>query len=387
MAENPKLSELVSIGQESAGLALFDILQVAQAQTDFPVVVIGRIDGDSYVIEAIADLTRSAVRPGAAFELGLRFDKDIAALRCPVAVPDATGDDHFAKRARRSNIGAFLGVPIIFSDGTLFGSLSGYSSDARPITKESTQLFKTLARAASRELERSEALSSVTLPGADPRVRLTGIAAAAADSWRDLEEGERESLAASVELLASVFAGAVGAVLGDEAAAADDEPTEQLENEWPANFDEIVARAPSLLPNLPGPRVRVECSTDALVDLESRVLERILANMLLNAWRSAPPNTRMSVTGTRHARHVELAVEDQSGLGSDESQPRRLHPAGGGRIGLPIVKSLVENAGGSVRQETTDEGRRYVVKLPVLRSVGDPEQIASVTPLKRPPTG
>lgn len=381
MAENPRLSELVSIGFESTGLALFDILQVAQAQTSFPVVVIAKIEDDSFQVEAVADLTRSGLRPGTSFELSTRFDADVAALRSPVSVPDAAADEHFSDRARRSNIGAYLGVPITFGDGSLFGTLSASDSSPRPIGREEVQLFKTLARAAAREMERSNNLESLTLPGSKVAEKLTGLGIATGEAWAELPEDRKKELAEAVDSLAATFAGAVTTTHIDEEPLEEVEPSN--ETDWPANLDLLVRRAPSLLPNLPGPRVKVTTETDALIDLEGRVLERILANLMLNAWRSAPPNTKMTVTGTRHGEWVELAVEDQSGLHAEESKPRRLHPAGGGRIGIPIVKSLVEEVGGSVRQEATDEGRRYVVKLPVLRGVNDPEPIASVTQLRR----
>lgn len=382
LAGNAKLAELVSIGYESTGLALFDLLQVAQAQTSFPLLVMGRVDDDSYIIEAVAGLSHSGLRPGTTVDLASRFDTDVVALRAPVSVPDALADEHFAERARRSNVGAYLGVPIMFDDGRLFGTLGGYDSSPRAISKSDIQLFKALARAAAREIEKATGIESLTLPRPFPWQQLAGISAALLELWKELDNDARARIQDAIGHLAEIF----GDVLAEpvtEKCAVSEEKNESDENYWPAEVDRVVARAPALLPNLPGPRVRAFSQSGVLVDMESRTLERILANLMLNAWRSAPPNTRITINALRHGDWVEIAVEDQSGLHEEESHPRRLHPAGKGRIGLPIARSLAENAGGSVEQSSTEDGRRYTVRLPVLRGIGDSESIATITPLKR----
>lgn len=381
LAENPKLAELVSIGYESTGLALFDLLQVAQSQTSFPLVVMGRVDGESFVVEAVAGMSQSGLRPGTTVDLATRFDADVVALRSPVVVPDAPADEHFAERARRSNVGAYLGVPIMFGDGRLFGTLSGFDPNPRPIDKADTQLFKTLARAAAKEFETTANLESLVLPDSSPAQRLSGLSTAIAEVWNDLDEQHREAIAEAADSLLAQFAGSVAGPA--ERGADDDLADEPEENTWPAEVDRILSRAPELLPNLPGPRIKVLGNTDVLLDMESRILERIVANLLLNAWKSAPPNTRMTIGGIRHGEWVEISVEDQSGLRAEESRPRQLHPAGRGRIGLPVATSLVEQAGGTLRQEATEQGRRYTARLPVFRGKGDPEPIAPVTPLHR----
>ncbi|RIK10957.1 MAG: hypothetical protein DCC49_01755 [Acidobacteria bacterium] len=381
LAENPKLAELVSIGYESTGLALFDLLQVAQSQMSYPLVIMGRLDEDSLVVEAVAGMSQSGLRPGTAVDLASRFEADVVALRSPVSVPDALSDDHFADRGRRSNVGAYIGVPIMFADGRLFGTLGAYDPNPRAIPKSDIQLMKALARAAAHEIEKTTNIESLTLPGSAPWQKLAGLASALVEIWSDLDESKRNAFSAEIENLADKFGETIAEPVA-RGAEPDQEPSASLpeENVWPAELDRVIARAPELLPNLPGPRVRIEGDTGVLVDMESRILERIVANLMLNAWRSAPPNTRMTLRAIRHGAWVEFSVEDQSGLSADESRPRRLHPAGRGRIGLPIVMTLVEEAGGSVQQEATEEGRRYTVRLPVLRGVDEP--IASVTPLR-----
>lgn len=383
LAENPKLAELVSIGYESTGLALFDLLQVAQSQTSYPLVIMGRIDGESLIVEAVAGMSQSGLRPGTTVDIATRFEADVVALRSPVSVPDAISDEHFADRARRSNVGAYLGVPIMFADGRLFGTLGAYDPNPRAIPKSDVQLLKALARAAAHEIEKAASIESLTLPGSAPWQKLAGLAAALAETWGDLDEPRRNSLASEIEELASKFGDAIAEPIARGADTDQDAEAEvPEENVWPAELDRVISRAPELLPNLPGPRLRIEGNTRVLIDMESRILERIVANLMLNAWRSAPPNTRMTLHAIRHGAWVEFSVEDQSGLNADESRPRRLHPAGRSRIGLPIVMTLVEEAGGSVQQEATEEGRRYTVRLPVLRGTDEPEPVASVTPLR-----
>lgn len=383
LAENPMLAELVSIGYESTGLALFDLLQVAQSQMSYPLVILGRVDGESLIVEAVAGMSQSGLRPGTRVDIATRFEADVVALRSPVSVPDALSDEHFADRARRSNVGAYIGVPIMFADGRLFGTLGAYDPNPRAIPKSDIQLLKALARAASHEIEKAANIESLTLPGSAPWQKLAGLSSALVEIWGDLDESRRKSLVAEIEQLVCKFGEAIAEPIPG-GAESDNEVTAGIseENVWPAELDKVIARAPGLLPNLPGPRLRIKGTTGVLIDMESRTLERIIANLMLNAWRSAPPNTRMTLNAIRQGAWVEFSVEDQSGLNTDENRPRRLHPAGRGRIGLPIVITLVEEAGGTVQQEATEEGRRYTVRLPVLRGIDEPEPVASVTPLR-----
>lgn len=375
-----RLAEFVSAGIEGTAVAVFDLLQVAQAQTDLPLVIIAKVSDQSLTIEGMADASGSGLKPGDTFDLADRLAADVAALRSPACVEDTRRDPHFVERASRWQAGAYLGVPIIFSDGTLYGVLEGSDPGPRPFTKAEVQLFKVLARGAANELERKRNLESVLEPDAPPWQRLAGIRIAFAIAATELSEEEALRLRGALREAAEQLTNQVSTAV-DALARADTAPPGPGEEDWPANVDAVLARAPFLLPSVSGPRIRTHSNTGVMVDIETPVLERILAHLLIDAWRSSPPNSRLSVTGVRRGESVEIAVEDQSGLVPEELSPRVLHPSRGARLGAAAVEGLVADAGGSLRVVPAEDGRRFVLDFPVLRAVSDSAPIATVTAL------
>lgn len=119
-------------------------------------------------------------------------------------------------------------------------------------------------------------------------------------------------------------------------------------------------------------------STIGAVRGDSNRLQQALWNLLTNAIKFTPAGGRVHVVLERVNSHVEISVED-SGIGisqeflpfifdrfrqADASTTRRY---GGLGLGLSIVKSLIEQHGGSVRVKSRGEnlGSTFIVSLPV----------------------
>ncbi len=108
-------------------------------------------------------------------------------------------------------------------------------------------------------------------------------------------------------------------------------------------------------------------------------LNRIVANLLLNAIRHTPSDGTVTVTGGRDAAGGWLAVTDACGgipepdlprvfdvafRGETARTPRGSNGSGGG-LGLAIVRGLVDAHHGEVAVSNVADGCRFLVRLPV----------------------
>lgn len=123
--------------------------------------------------------------------------------------------------------------------------------------------------------------------------------------------------------------------------------------------------------------VRVEVDDDVEVALPEPELASVLGNLIANV--EVYGATPVSVIVRRRGDEVDLAVTDAGPGVPPEFRPRLFEPlaqasdglqrtAKGLGFGLPLVRALVEGAGGTVRHEAPPEGgARFVVTLPAAR--------------------
>ena len=119
----------------------------------------------------------------------------------------------------------------------------------------------------------------------------------------------------------------------------------------------------------------------ALVD--PRALRQVVVNLLDNALKYGPPEQTVRVELERDGAAARLTVADE-GPGVPVADRRRLFDpfvrlaapgatGGGSGIGLSVVRSLVEQHGGSVVVEGADGGgARFVVTLPLAAAAAEP---------------
>lgn len=109
-----------------------------------------------------------------------------------------------------------------------------------------------------------------------------------------------------------------------------------------------------------------------LVDVDHVLVAQVLANLLDNASRHAPPGTPVEVGGRVRGDQLEVAVSDQ-GPGVSAADRLRIFQMfdsrdGGGRagLGLAIAKAFVEAHGGRLRiEDASPHGARLVFDLPL----------------------
>jgi two-component system sensor histidine kinase KdpD len=135
-------------------------------------------------------------------------------------------------------------------------------------------------------------------------------------------------------------------------------------------LDDVVARTLEYVD--PQARILVDVPADLpAVHADAGLLERALANVLENALRYAPPDTKVEVVGRMAADGVALRIVDR-GPGIEASQTETVFrpfqraddvPSAGAGVGLglAIARGFTEAMGGSVAVEPTPGGGATVV--------------------------
>ena len=147
----------------------------------------------------------------------------------------------------------------------------------------------------------------------------------------------------------------------------------------PVGLDDVVSRA---LDHVAG-----EANVDLDVPAElpevladGDLLERVVANLIQNALRYAPPHSQVRIAGSTHAGRVQLRVIDH-GPGIAEADREKVfapfqrlgdtpHDGEGVGLGLAIARGLAEAMGGTVTiDDTPGGGTTLVVELPIATRV------------------
>jgi two-component system sensor histidine kinase KdpD len=138
------------------------------------------------------------------------------------------------------------------------------------------------------------------------------------------------------------------------------------------SLDEIVPRATE---GVPRERIRIDVpETLPLVNTDPGLVERVVANVVENALRYAPPGVPVVVSASDFGHAVELRVVDRGPGVPDEAKARMFEafqrlgdsPAGDGvGLGLAVARGFVEAVGGTLSaDDTPGGGLTMVIALP-----------------------
>jgi len=129
----------------------------------------------------------------------------------------------------------------------------------------------------------------------------------------------------------------------------------------------------------PGDQIHVDLPVEPVrIHGDADRMQQVLANLLDNARKNAPPDTTIQVTLERVDGHARLVVEDEGG-GVDLDQVERIFDkfvrgrdgsVTGTGLGLYISRRIVEEHGGRIWAESAPgQHTRFVVELPSHESI------------------
>ncbi len=132
-----------------------------------------------------------------------------------------------------------------------------------------------------------------------------------------------------------------------------------------------------------GLRLEAEIQDDLQVLGDASALERVVFNLLNNAYKYAPPGSAVELCARAQGERVRVRVRDSGPGIPKEHQPylfdrfyrsdeARTRQDGGAGLGLAICKRIVDAHGGDIRVESEPgKGATFVIDLPL--SGGNPE--------------
>jgi signal transduction histidine kinase len=142
-----------------------------------------------------------------------------------------------------------------------------------------------------------------------------------------------------------------------------------------ASVAETVQRAMQSVrrhPRHQGTLIEVHCSGQSLAWFDARKLERALYNLLLNACEAAPSSEgRVVVTVERNGSAVTIAISDNGPGIPEPIRDKLFHPfvsfgkQNGTGLGLTVVQKIVQDHGGQILLERTEDARTvFRITLP-----------------------
>jgi len=315
------------------------------------------------------------VEQGVRVPLGHGFAGRVASERHPIILEDVDTADIWNPILRQKEIKSLLGVPLLVR-GEAIGVLHVGSLVHRTFQPDDIELLQFVAERVAIAIERAQLheqtvlldqlkLNFVAVASHELRTPATAVYGALATMRaRELDDSQRD------ELLEMAY-----------------EQSDRLRRllEQLLDLSRLDARAikvdprPLVLHNvlgkiaeeaLPeGVTVELDVEPDVAVVADPLVLDRVLSNLLINAWRyGAPP---IVVHAEQKDRHLRIGIED-AGPGVPEELRAHLfdrftrgEQTAGSGLGLAIALAYARAHGGDLVHEEREGGSRFVLVVPL----------------------
>jgi two-component system sensor histidine kinase MtrB len=315
--------------------------------------------------------------------VGEGFAGRIAAEQRPLVIDDVDHGDVLNPILRENGIKSLLGVPLVVRDDVI-GVLHVGTLAPRLFTDGDVELLQLTAERAAMGVER--ALVHEELMRLD-RVRHTFVSIASHElrtptaavlgaaltlAGRELTPDQERQLKRVLAEQAQRLADLLEQLLDLSRLEAQAVEIRPIRVRLREHIDAIVATV------APGrsDQIAIEAPPDLVVEADPVALERVMANLVVNALRHGKPPIRISAA--QNDRHLRLTVEDHGdGVPDDvrsrlfEQFARSASAAGtqGTGLGLAIAKSYAQAHGGDLIFDSGfGDGARFQLVLPIAPS-------------------
>jgi putative nucleotidyltransferase with HDIG domain len=158
--ERTKATEQAGMTSERTAETVERVLAAAKETLGMDVAFVAEFDEERLVFRAFGgDAESFGWEEGASVPLEDTYCRRLVEGRLPSVVPDTRGDERVKNlgMTREAGIGAYVGVPLRFSDGRLYGTLAALSHSPDPSLEErDTRLMWALGGVVAEQLEHEE---------------------------------------------------------------------------------------------------------------------------------------------------------------------------------------------------------------------------------------
>jgi signal transduction histidine kinase len=392
-----ELSGLARLELDDPAETIESTLDAAREGLDMDIAYLARFTDDEQVFQALAgDSASFELREGEAMPLGDSYCQRMVDGRIGSVVAETAAEPEVANLAltERAGIGAYVGVPVRFSDGRLYGTFCCLSHAPDPeIGERELRFMRMLARIVAGELERQELRREaerlkddfVALVSHELRTPLTAIIAnldVLEDETAGLSEEGRRFLGV-VDRNARRLLRLVGDLLFVAQVEAGKLGLDEGEVDLEAVARESVeAAAPRALDG--GVELMLEAEPVPVVRGDRDRLGQALDNLVSNAIKFTPHGGTVVVRLARDGDRAVLEVSD-TGIGISEADMQQLFQRffrtqratsaaiPGVGLGLTIAQAIVHGHEGQISVHSLDgEGTTFRIELPLHRTAGVP---------------
>ena len=158
--EHSSRTDVAVLGELAAGASVESAVAAVRSFLDMEVAYATRMDETIQHLETVdGDAASFGLHQGLEIPVGDTYCHRVLAGRLPNLIQDVRGDDRAASLAitEKADVGAFVSVPLTFSDGRRYGTLCAGAHDARPgLGYRDLQFLRVFARVVADQLEREE---------------------------------------------------------------------------------------------------------------------------------------------------------------------------------------------------------------------------------------
>lgn len=328
-----------------SGPHIADLIREAREALGMPIAFVSRfLDGRRF-IEAVDATCPVPFSPGDSHAAEDTYCQRIVDGVLPQAIPDSAANPAAAALPMTAEleIGSYVGVPIMLSDGSVYGTLCAYSDEARPVDERDSAILSLVARSIARHLS-SEVVEYAKHAGI--RERLADV----------IDNG----------LLRSVYQPIVDASTGSAVSV---EALTRFDGDFGLRPDEWFADAALVGEAAVLEVAAIRCAVDGLgslpehVALSINVSAAVVLDPMFAEWLAAAPVARLILELTEHE-----AVSDYPALNAALSEARvrglrlAVDDAGAGyasmRHTLLLQPDVLKLDISLIRDLDTDSGKR-----------------------------